>query len=1309
VKTEPLTESLFAIDRPARPAGARWTDSQWAGIVTPGNLLVSAAAGSGKTAVLAERCAYLVCDAPHPCDVDELLVVTFTEAAAAEMKGRIEKALRDRIASRPADKRLLRQLALIDRAQVSTLHGFCTRLIRQHFHLLDLDPAFSILDGEEAKLLRTEIARDLFAERYESADADRFRAFIDAYAGGYDEKVISRIIHTHELLTSVVDTRGWVESAKKRIAEPTVENFATSELGRAIFAHLENQLRELEQGCESAWSAISSLGGFEKYLDCISECQRIVSKWREILQKNGLDALASAAQVELRNLPRLSNSLPNKELAKSLVDSVRESIRCGPLRQILAFTGAQWCDGLARILPHAEVFLDLVQSFTDRYANQKAAMHTVDFADLERLALRALSEPGDLRPADSSAVDGPNWNEPHHRLRPSAVARLLHRQFAHVLVDEYQDINEVQDAILHLVSRECLEPDGFEARSIGLPRALWPNLFCVGDVKQAIYRFRLAEPRLFLNRAARFRNGEGQNPRRATTSTREDGSAGASPSHIGASPSRGTLLDLQQNFRSRAALLAAINAVFERLMSSDAADIEYDESHKLVEGARDYPEPDETHFAGAPIELHLLPAKIDSAGEEHETEHEAEDESDPPDRAQREALLVARRIRSLTGADGSRPMQVWDKEARQSRDLRFGDIVILLRSMKHKADEFADVLRRSNLPVHTESSTGYFDSMEIQDMLSLLKVLDNRAQDIPLAAVLRSPIGGLPGPEDALATIRIAYERFIPFHQAVVRYAREKHDELAAALRDILSRLDRWRTMSQQRPLAELIWDVYDSTGYLAFCAGLRDGEQRKANLIDLHDRARQFGTFQRQGLARFLAFLDQLREESDLGQPSVISASENVVRIMSIHRSKGLEFPVVVVPDLGKKINLDDCAGSILVDRHAFLGMEVVDEAKMIRYPSLASTLVSTRLRRQAMAEELRVLYVALTRAREHLILIGTCKHSSADAWQARWCSHHGRFPVPVVQGARCMLDWLGPVACATTGAIQLTSHSAEEISGWPSPEALRPQEGKRQHRLSRLERLNPDPSSDPAAQTIIARLTSRYPFERFTRLPAVEAATVLGKARIDPAAAPSPRRKRSHEGSSSTPVLRNLELPHAVQTATKPSAADIGEATHLVLQYLDFTQPCDESNLKAQIDLLMDRRLISPAAATMVDLDALCWLHASFVGQMLRDPAATVRRELSLYLALNSDEFDPQAKSSDPQDRVMVRSRVDVLIQTARGREIIDYKTDRITPAELAQRVESYRPQMNLYRRGIEALAGQPLNAVHLVFLHLRQIVSV
>ena len=543
-----------------------------------------------------------------------------------------------------------------------------------------------------------------------------------------------------------------------------------------------------------------------------------------------------------------------------------------------------------------DVFLSLVADFSRAYDDAKTEQNALDFADLERLTLRALK------------VDGTNPS------MPTPLARSFHQQFKHVLVDEYQDINQVQDEILSLVSRECFAGQG----------SLPPNLFCVGDVKQSIYRFRLAEAQQFLNR-------------RDTYSLPD---------------SHGQVIDLQTNFRSRGPLLHVINGIFERLMTQQAADLDYDDTQKLSAG-QTFPTI-ENGFTGSPVELHVVPKE---GGDPENDENEL-------DRSEREATVLGHRILQLVSPTDAPPMQVVDRTGAlpTHRPIRYADIVILLRSLRFKADQFAATLRNMGIPVHTESATGYFEATEINDVLSLLHVLDNQRQDIPLAALLRSPLSGLKNAEDNLARIAVAYAGE-PFHIAVQKYAEVQSDPLADFLRNFQLTLLQWRQEIRRRPVAEVLWKIYDQTGYLAYVAGLPNGEQRQANLIELHDRALQFAVFNRQGLGRFLLFLEKLKKESDLGQASIASEADNVVRIMSIHRSKGQEFPVVLLPDLGKLINLQDTQGSILLDRQAGLGMQVIDDTLQIRYPSLASTVVQNRLKQQTLAEELRVLYVALTR----------------------------------------------------------------------------------------------------------------------------------------------------------------------------------------------------------------------------------------------------------------------------------------------------------------------------------------------------------
>ena len=1151
------------------PKPRTWTPEQAAAIAHAGGggLLVSAAAGSGKTSVLAERCAHVVCDAADPCGVHELLVVTFTEAAATEMRDRIGKALHAHHGRDPDDPHVARQLATLDRASISTLHGFCSRLLRQHFHRLGLDPAFRILDADEATLLKQEVARDLFADRYD-ADGDagkHFRGLIDRYGDGDDTRLVEQVIAGHESLASVVDPGRWRADARARLAEATGGRpLRQTELGRALLADIGRGLDGLAREAAAADRAVRALGKFDAYTQRLAEVSAMVRHLRSVLDDHGLDAVREEVDAwTFDRLKPVASTVPNKEQAKARIDAVQKLAKDGDWRRWLAFGTAHWSAGMAATAGDAGTLLSLVEAFEGLYARAKESTAHLDFNDLERLTLAVLSD-------DAG--------------RPSAVARQCHGLYRHVMVDEYQDINGVQDAILRRVSRECL----------GRPNE--SNLFCVGDVKQSIYRFRLADPQQFLARRAAYAAGAGR------------------------------VIDLRQNFRSRGPLIDAINAVFRSLMTAEAADLDYDESHELVMGA-DWPPPSAASFSGSPVELHLLPKSAGDVAVDAAAEIDGDDAE--LDRTQREAVLVGRRVLDLVGRGDAPAATVVDRDG-TVRPATFGDCVVLLRSMRFKSDVYAKQLRAMGVPVHSESRTGYFEATEVNDVLSLLRVLDNGRQDVPLAAVLRSPLANLPAAEDALARVRLAFpavaDGTMAFHEAVYAYPAAEKDELGAKLTDVLAQLARWRQVARDRPVAELLWAVYTETGYLAFCGGLPRGDQRQANLVELHDRARQFGEFRRQGLGRFLTFLERLRAESDLGQAAVAGEADDVVRLMSVHHAKGLEFPVVFVPDLGKLINTADTNGSILLDRDLGLGLQVVDEERQVRYPSLAHAVVRQQLRRHTWAEELRVLYVALTRAKEHLVLVGTADETTVDRWWQQGAGHDGPLPAEFVLAAKTPLEWLVATAAAVGERfIRVSSHTADDVNAGSQAQATAPTLSPEQAARAALDELVPPPPRPPAADAVIDGIGRAYPHQAMTGVEAAAAATAVAK-----------RAAVAKPAAVATESLPVLSMPRFLADATPIGATDRGSATHAVLERLDFAVPPTAAAIRAEVDRLSQSRRVTAEQADSVDVDAIVWFLSTDLGRLMRERSADLRREVPLYFARPEP---PSADPSDPADQVMVR----------------------------------------------------------------------
>ncbi len=1269
----------------------KWTEAQKSAIQKTGaNVLVSAAAGSGKTTVLAERCCHLICDAAQPVNIGQLLVVTYTDAAAEEMKARIENALRERLAADAGNERLQMQAALVQQAQISTIHSFCRHLIRQHFHRLGIDPAFVQLDEEESLLLRWEVVQQLFIDRYESEESghsDAFRRLADDYGQGNDARLMRLITSTHARLQSLVDPPQWMNRALARLNEAASNDLADSELGRAWLKMLDDEFASIDAQCDAAIRSIDP-AGFPKYIDHIESLQSMARSCRKHLKSGQFEQLATQMRdTTLPRRPNYSKVLPGRDQACGMIEAISDRLKNGTLLAGLRFTESELRQGVKSTASHAKTFLDLVEEFGLRYQEAKSQRRALDFSDLERFALNLLRD------------------QTSENCKPSPVANACQRLYEHVLVDEYQDINEIQDAILTLVSRGA---DG-KPNSGGQS----PNCFCVGDVKQSIYRFRLSEPARFLEREREYRNEKS---------------------------ARGMVIDLQANYRSRHPLLESLNAVFERLMVGPGVEITYDASHRLHPGAT-YPEADESiQFAGSPIELHLVEPR--STGREEVTEEPA-GASDAPSplensRVAREATVAARRILNLLGRDGSKPMNVADRGADGNPTLRViepRDIVLLLRSPSSQAEHYVGVLRRHGIASHASRSGSFFESTEVRDMLALLSLLRNQQQDIPLAAVMRSPLMQLDGAEDAMARVRIAYPaqhdgQFTAFHEAIRQYAWERDDETARTLNAMLRRIARWRVVAQRQPVADLIRHIFDQTGYETYVSGLPDGSVRSANLQALHDRARAFSGFASQGLDRFLDYLDRLREEADASQASDAAAADNVVRIMSVHGAKGLEFPVVLIADMARRFNVSDLNHPILVDRASGIGLEVVDEALQVRYPSLASMLIKEQLRRQTVAEELRVLYVAATRAREQLILIGAASADDVQEWRMLWKPRKGALPLSEILSAKHMLDWIGPVAVMLEGGdapdFEITLHATDDLMSADLPEVESADSPRGD--LFHLRPMKPAPPPHPLAHRIIANLTTEYVYKRFTEMQAAFSVTAHSKGKGDDSAAmvanvaalghaaEAANSGATAEPDGAAPLNADLPLdsPRFLQDASLLSPTDIGTAVHMALQYLDFSRPCAGKDLQQQLDAFVRGKLMSPAQAAAVDRDGIDWLlHQSELADVFRRHAATLRREQPFTFAMPPAEYEsPSAavpRSADPLDRVMLRGRIDVMFREPAGWSIIDYKTDRVTGSWLDQRIALYRGQVKDYQNAIGAITGEAVARVYLVFLFPRRVVSI
>lgn len=1262
---------------------AHLTDSQRDAVCSVGrSLLVSAAAGAGKTTVLAERCAYLVCDLPpeHRCDIDQLLVVTFTDAAAAEMRSRIRSAIRKRREDSPDRNRLDRQLHLLDSASISTIHSFCKSLIQQWFPQANVDPQAAVLAEDEADLLRREVLDALFVELYgDTGEYGRsFLSLVDDYGAGNDRMISEALLSIHGFACSLPDPQAWLRRSAATLDPAVGESLACriDDLQRGrLTRELEHQIEQSrENRCiiESLYPAASIHG------NALHDHQAQCEFWLGVLRTGGARAWEVVAG-EIAQYKITTGRKPSKnkisesesaeyDAAKELVERQRKLLDSRIQKAICGFTAEEYREGLQRIRPYVTTIVRILEDFDDRYRQAKAVQAAVDFNDLQRQAYLLLTQNG-----------APT--------RPSEVALRLQQRYRHVLVDEFQDVDPLQEAILRMVSRETADP----------PEG---NLFAVGDIKQSIYRFRLAEPGLFTRRADEF-NSE--------------------------SP-LGRLICLQDNFRSRRGIIDAVNLVFEPLMSRSFGGSDYGNDARLHAGAS-YPTQDGTRsFDGPAVELHLV-EPVTTATESADSHADPTDDSadtvndqDDLDGIQREAYLIGLRIQDWMGASpGAGRMHVADKPALPGappalRPIEYRDIVILLRSMPHKAEPIADILRRMGIPVLIGRGDSGADSTEFRDILNLLQVLDNGQQDIPLAAVLRSPLVGEPLTETQLLIIRLA-DKDAPFHQAVAEYADRGEDaELRQRLTEIRATLDRWRTRIRRNPVAEVLWEILEETHYAAFVAGLPDGSRRRERLIQFHDLAREFGQFRRQGLRRFLRFLEEMLDADRPPRQAVgAGGDDNAVRIMTVHTSKGLEFPVVILADLAKAFNLADAKRTIQVHRKLGIALLAADPDRRIYYPTLIHQLAAEDNRKESLSEELRILYVALTRAREHLVLIGRVKTDSIAAFRVPREPPAG-LPHLQLETANQAIVWLlsaigaapldfvrwpGDKTASKRPLIEIREYLRQETDAWRTPPAVVPE---RAEALARLAALQPMPDEEPLAASdeadrLITSLDTLYPALELTTLPARVSVTELKRrweASVDPQDRPT------------TPFPK-MAPPSPTALASSPQeAVHRGLATHRFCQLIDLARLCDADDLTRQREELAHLGRLSPQEAAAVLVEDVAWFFTTPLGRHIQANSPKVRREVAFVSRILPEHYDSMVTGYDTRDVILMRGTVDLLLCHDDHLDIVDFKTDTLLPEECQARAADYRAQIDSYSKAMHDIFGRKVSSQWLVFLHPRCIIE-
>jgi ATP-dependent helicase/nuclease subunit A len=1200
------------------------TSAQLQAIAARGNVLVVAGAGTGKTRTLVERCLGCLLHERPRASLDEVMMVTFTEAAAAEMRQRIRTRLEEELQQHPGDAHLQEQLALFDAAHIGTLHSFCFQLVRQHFYELGLDPQLSVLAEEEAEVLAGETLDQLLETHYAGRGgmAGAVQDLIQAQSKGGDQPVRALVLRLHRYSQTRPDPEGWLNSQTALFATdgPTAWQ---RWLLKAIPDWRDEWLPTLEAaaGANSisriSATALKRLPAAPSQADAAAALKALVAalgecpKGKKTLLINPLEDFFDEARFLL--------SLVCADRPNASGDTAPSRAEADPLTEDWNWSRTQMI-----------TLLELAREFTAEFSAAKRDLGALDFHDLEQFALRLLW--------DSQAQ------------APTPIASDWQKKLRFVFVDEYQDINAAQDKIIEALSR-------------GGARA---NRFLVGDVKQSIYRFRLAEPRIFQGYVKHW------------------------------SGAAGKAIPLADNFRSRERLLDFINSLFSTLMRPELGGVAYNQQAQLRFGAKAERQPLSTAADSAPcVELHLrLIGTADSPEGDGPGSGAWADVRDLAEAA-KEALLVALRLQELKASQHP----VWDQAAEEFRPVDWGDIAILLRSPANKAESYAKEFTQLGVPLEVARS-GFYRSLEISDLLNLLQLLDNPLQDLPALAVLHSPLVGLT--LDELAAIRLTLPKG-HFWAALVKWRelRGPQPSEEPTLRKVttfLDRFGRWRRLARHVSLSGCLETVLSETLYAEWLLTQPRGDQRHANVRRLASLAQDFDRFQRQGLFRFLRFVEaqQLAET----EPEVASIiNENAVRLMSIHQSKGLEFPVVVAADMGKPFNLKDLRAQIILDEEYGLCPQVKPPHTGKSYPSLPYWLARRRQARELLGEELRLLYVAMTRARDTLILSASVPENRLELWK----QNHD-ITLAALTGARSYADWLrlwfshnvnaaGGLRQGETDCLRWFVHDDTHLR---APAETTPAE------TSKPASLTADPE---AWRQLQQRLSWQYPFAAATRQPAKTSVSAL-------------RRRAASTDSDESALLEVQEFQLTVQTplawpGRRLPAVDVGNAHHAFLQNVSLAEVGSAAALRAEAQRLQRAGALAPEEAAQLDFAALATFWDSDLGRKIRDHPQSIRRELAFTARFPANELASlSGESPDPgleEEFVVVQGVADLAVILPAEIWLVDFKTDAVGPEDLAGKVKNYEPQLRLYSRALSQIYRRPVSESWLYFLALRTAVAV
>lgn len=1130
-------------------------------------VLVSAAAGSGKTKVLTER---LLSRISVDTDIDSFLVITYTKAAAAELKSRITDEISERLALEPDNKRLRRQSALCQRAQIGTIHSFCASLLRENCHAAALSPEFKVIEEDRAEAIKERVIERLMEKKYE-APSEAFKLLADSVGRGIDDKrLVELVLKLHAKMQSHARPEKWAAEQIEAL-DIKVSDAGDTVWGREILNSVKDSADywagRMDELCIRAaeYEKIN-----EKYGASLADTALSLRDFSRALDE-GWDRARQFLPIDFSGFGPLRSS-PDPELSE-YIKAVRGICKdtAGDYTKTLSGSSEELLSRMRDTAPAMRALLELTLEFDRAYSAEKRRRAELDFSDLEHYAAKLLTDENG---------------------EPTELAKEISARFTEIMVDEYQDVNKVQDAIFRAVSKNG------------------KNLFMVGDVKQSIYRFRLADPSIFTekyNSFADLSDAEGGEPVR---------------------------IMLQENFRSRREVIDAANHVFSCCMSEKLGEVSYDDNARLKCGA---------NYTGEAPTPEMLIVEIPKGSDEEES----------PDKIALEAALVAGKIKELVASGTT----VEDKGV--IRPMRYGDVAILLQTVSKVGDIYRDELIKRDVPVMAGQGAAFFSSQEIVTMLCLLAVIDNPHQDVPLIASLRSPAFGFTA--DELTEIR-ACGKECDFYTAMTKCAQE-NEKCAVTL----GKLQLFREKAPDMELGELIWFIYDELDLMALASAMPDGAEVRYNLAELPEYAKRFEATGYRGLHRFVEWINKLAERGDERGGAL---SGDAVQIMTVHKSKGLEFPVVFLCDANRAFNKQDLRETVLIHPELGLGPKFTDTERGIEYSTLARNAITLRTERELLSERMRLLYVALTRAKERLFITAAMKEPEKKL-QKLSCMVSNPMPPEILCSSSCFAAWLMYACLADTenriklsivhadGEEKTAEENAEEVTVRSSPEIV-----------SELEK----------------KLGFEYAYSKAAALPSKVTATELKNFE-------SPDEEAENIAPKKQPSFRKPDLKRSEK---KMTGAEKGTATHMVLQFIDYAKAKDKDGIRSEIARLEAGKFISSRQAEAVSADAIFKLFNSPLGERIR-AAEKVRREFKFSLLCPAESFFREGEGEE----ILLQGVIDCCVEENGELTVIDYKTDRVKGEALKERAEVYAGQVRAYAIAANRIIGKPVKECVLYFL--------